>query len=107
MQARKWSLVYLSALAVFSILLLMATAGTAPRPVQAQEASLVLGSWDDENGNLRHIAAVEDFNAVYPDIEVEIRPNPGGNWHALILTWIAAGELPDVYMADSSYLPLY
>lgn len=107
MQTRKWSLVYVSALVAVSILLLLATAGLPAKHAQAQAAKLVLGSWDDANGNIRHEAAIADFQAVYPDIEVEIRPNPGGDWHSLVLTWIAAGELPDVYMADSSYLPLY
>jgi ABC-type glycerol-3-phosphate transport system substrate-binding protein len=108
MQARKWSLVYLSALVVFSILLLMATAGLPHKSAAAQESvTVTYGQWDDENGTLRHIAVIEDFNAVNPDIEIEMRPNPGGNWHALVLTWIAAGELPDIFMGDSSYLPLY
>lgn len=108
MHARKWTIIYFSALVMVSMLVALGTAGLPQKSASAQvSANLTLGSWDDENGNLRHIAALEDFNAVYPDINVEILPNPGGNWHALVLTWIAAGELPDVYMGDSSYLPLY
>lgn len=108
MKAHKWPLIYLSTLVVLSMLVGIGMTGLASKPASAQGAvKLTLGSWDDENGNKRHLAAIEDFQAVYPDIEVEILPNPGGNWHAKVLTWIAAGELPDVYMADSSYLPLY
>lgn len=108
MQARKWTIIYFSALVMVSMLVALGTAGLPQKSASAQEsASLLFGSWDDENGNLRHIAAIEDFNAVYPDIKVEILPNPGGDWHSKVLTWIAAGELPDVYMADSSYIPLY
>ncbi len=108
MHARKWTLIYLSALVMVSMLIALGTAGLPAQKAAAQEkVKLTLGSWDDENGNKRHIAAVQDFNAVYPDIEVEILPNPGGDWHSKVLTWIAAGELPDVYMADSSYIPLY
>jgi multiple sugar transport system substrate-binding protein len=81
---------------------------TSLRGARAQDKTLLtLGSWDDENGNQRHLAAIADFEAQYPDIDVEIQPNPGGDWHTRILTLIAAGELPDVYMVDSSYIPLY
>lgn len=108
MHARKWTMIYLSALMVLSLLVAISAAGFGSKSAEARQSGKVLfGSWDDENGNLRHIAAIEDFNAVYPDIEVEILPNPGGDWHSKVLTWIAAGELPDVYMADSSYIPLY
>jgi multiple sugar transport system substrate-binding protein len=108
MHARKWTIIYLSALLMASMLVALGTAGLPQKKATAQEsAELLFGSWDDENGNLRHLAAIEDFNAVYPDIKVEILPNPGGDWHSKVLTWIAAGELPDVYMADSSYIPLY
>jgi multiple sugar transport system substrate-binding protein len=109
MQRYKWPLIYLSALVVVSMLAVLGTAGlTSAKPARAQETvKLTLGSWDDENGNQRHIAALEDMAAVYPELEVEILPNPGGDWHSKVLTWIAAGELPDVYMADSSYIPLY
>lgn len=107
MQTRKWSLIYLTALTI--VALLMTLGGlTGPKVAQAQEKTkLSLGSWDDENGNKRHLAVIADFQAQNPDIEVEIAPNPGGDWHSRILTLIAAGNLPDVYMADSSYIPLY
>jgi multiple sugar transport system substrate-binding protein len=99
---------FLSTLVIVSLLVTMA--GFAfPRPARAQDETvqLTLGSWDDENGNQRHIAAIADFEAQYPNIDVEIQPNPGGDWHTRILTLIASGELPDVYMADSSFIPLY
>ncbi len=108
MKAYKWPLIYLSALIVLSMLVAAGMAGFASKTARAQDTiQLTLGSWDDENGNMRHLAAIEDFQAVYPDIEVELVPYGTGNPHAKILTWIAAGELPNVYMADSSYLPLY
>ncbi|MBN1202485.1 MAG: sugar ABC transporter substrate-binding protein [Anaerolineae bacterium] len=108
MHARKWTFIYLSVLVMVSMLVALGMMGLPQKTATAQEgAELLFGSWDDENGNLRHLAAIEDFNAVYPDIKVEILPNPGGDWHSKVLTWIAAGELPDVYMADSSYIPLY
>ncbi len=108
MKTRKWSMVYLSALTVLGMLIVLGWAGLSPRPVAAQgQVTVTLGSWDDENGNIRHQAAINDFMAVYPDITVEILPNPGGDWHTRILTQIAAGDLPDVYMADSSFVPLY
>jgi multiple sugar transport system substrate-binding protein len=109
MQARKWPLIYLSALTVLGLLVAIGWVGFAPSPALAQEETvhLTFGNWDDENGQIRHIAAVEDFHAQYPDIEVEIIPHAGGDWHTKVLTWIATGELPDVYMADSSFLGLY
>jgi len=107
MHARKWTLIYLSALVIVSTLLALATAGVSHKVAAQEKVKVTYGQWDDENGTKRHIAAIQDFNAVYPDIEIEMLPNPGGDWHSLVLTWIASGELPDVYMADSSYIPLY
>jgi len=108
MHARKWSLVYMTALTLLGLLVALAWAGPVRTVAHAQDTvHLTLGSWDDENGNRRHIAAIEDFQEQYPNIEVEILPNPGGDWHTRILTQIATGDLPDVYMADSSFIPLY
>ncbi|HLV37593.1 MAG TPA: sugar ABC transporter substrate-binding protein [Spirillospora sp.] len=105
MNTRKWSLVFITSVVLVSMLAL--TFGAALTTAQDDVIQLTLGSWDDENGNRRHLAAIEDFQAEYPNIQVEILPNPGGDWHTRILTLIAAGELPDVYMADSSFVPLY
>jgi len=101
--ARRWPLFFVTMMVVISMMVVL----FAPSFAQGESVSLTFGSWDDENGNLRHLAALEDFSAEYPDISVEILPNPGGDWHTRILTLIAAGELPDVYMVDSSFIPLY
>jgi multiple sugar transport system substrate-binding protein len=103
--ARRWPLFFISTMVVLSMGLMLF--GSALIFAQSDPVQLTFGSWDDENGNRRHLAALEDFSAEYPDIQVEIQPNPGGDWHTRILTLIAAGELPDVYMADSSFVPLY
>ena len=103
--ARRWPLFFVTMMVLVSMLVLLF--GSALTFAQPASVNLTFGSWDDENGNRRHLAALEDFNAEYPNIEVEIQPNPGGDWHTRILTLIAAGELPDVYMADSSFVPLY
>src|SRR5690606_12554447 len=105
MNTRKWSLVFITSVVLVSMLAL--TFGAALTTALDDVIQLTLGSWDDENGNRRHLAAIEDFQAEYPNIQVEILSNPGGDWHTRILTLIAAGELPDVYMADSSFVPLY
>jgi multiple sugar transport system substrate-binding protein len=108
MQARKWTLIYLSTLLVVSMLIALGTAGLPAKKATAQDkVKITLGSADDENGNKRHFAAMDDFMAVNPDIEVELVSYAGDDPWAKLLTWIAAGELPDVYMADSSYIPLY
>lgn len=107
MRTHKWTLIYFSALVMVSMLVVLGTAGLPHKAAAQDKVKITLGSWDDANGNIRHQAAIDDFMAVNPDIQVEIAPNPGGDWHSLVLTWIAAGELPDVYMADSSYIPLY
>ncbi|HVO72012.1 MAG TPA: hypothetical protein VMT24_18310, partial [Aggregatilineaceae bacterium] len=96
MYTRKWTLVYLSALVMVSTLLALATAGLPHRVAAQEKVKITLGSWDDENGNKRHFAAMQDFMAVNPDIEVELVSYAGDNPHAKLLTWIAAGELPDV-----------
>jgi len=101
--ARRWPLFFVTMMVVISMMAIL----FVPAFAQGEPVALTFGSWDDENGNLRHLAALEDFSAEYPDISVEILPNPGGDWHTRILTLIAAGELPDVYMVDSSFVPLY
>lgn len=104
MQHRKWTLSFLAVFTVVSLIVSMLSFAV----VSAQDKTLItLGSWDDENGNQRHLAVIADFEAQFPNIDVEIQPNPGGDWHSRILTLIASGELPDVYMVDSSYIPLY
>lgn len=106
MHAAKWSRSFLAILVVTSLVVSMV--GFAFSRAQAQDRVVVtLGSWDDENGNQRHLAAIADIEAQYPNIDVEIQPNPGGDWHSRILTLIASGELPDIYMVDSSYIALY
>lgn len=108
MKPSKLSLIYLSTLTVFALVIALAAPGLGVAQAQSDTRTLVtLGSWDDENGNLRHLAAIADFEAQYPEIRVEILPNPGGDWHSRILSLIATQTLPDIYMADSSYIPLY
>ena len=102
MKQYKWQLSFVVIVLVMSSILSMTGVGLAQDTV-----NITLGSWDDENGNQRHLAAIEAFQAENPDIEVEILPNPGGDWHARMLTLIASGELPDVYMVDSSFIPLF
>jgi ABC-type glycerol-3-phosphate transport system substrate-binding protein len=69
MHFRKWSGLFISILVVTS--LLVSTIGFVFSRVRAQEKTLLtLGSWDDENGNQRHLAAIADFEAQYPDIDV-------------------------------------
>ena len=103
---RKWTGSFLAILAITSLVVSMV--GLAFSRVDAQDRTVVtLGSWDDENGNQRHLAAIADIEAQFPNIDVEIQPNPGGDWHSRILTQIASGELPDIYMVDSSYIALY
>lgn len=107
MHARKWTAVFLSGFIVASMMVSLFGFALS-HVVRAQETTTVtLGSWDDENGNKRHLAAIADFEAQHPEIDVEIQPNPGGDWHTRILTLIASGELPDVYMVDSSFIGLY
>src|SRR5437868_5459692 len=82
------------------------------RSVAAQSASsntvtLSLGSWDDENGSKRHIAAIAEFEKQYPNIKVSLQQFIGSDWQTQILSQILSGDLPDVYMVDSSSIPLY
>jgi multiple sugar transport system substrate-binding protein len=103
---RKWTGSFLAILVLTTLIASMV--GFAFSRVDAQDRTVVtLCSWDDENGNQRHLAAIADIEAQFPNIDVEIQPNPGGDWHSRILTQIASGELPDIYMVDSSYIALY
>jgi multiple sugar transport system substrate-binding protein len=106
MRNRNWSFLYFSVLT--AVVLLVSIVGQGYQVASAaQTVTVTLGSWDDENGNKRHIAVIQDFMAQNPDIKVEIVPKPAGDWHSTILTWIAAGTLPDVYMVDSGNVGAY
>ena len=42
-------------------IMLLTMLGTSYRVTAADPVKLTLGSWDDENGNKRHIAVLQDF----------------------------------------------
>jgi multiple sugar transport system substrate-binding protein len=73
----------------------------------SETVTLSLGSWDDENGSKRHIAAIADFEKQYPNIKVNLQQFIGSDWQTQILGQILTGNLPDVYMVDSSSIPIY
>jgi len=105
----KWSLIYLGAFAMLALLVAMALVGPTASLTLAQDTvQITFANWDDANGQIRHQDAVADFEAAYPYIDVEILPNPAGeDYAARMLTQIATGEMPDVWMGDSSFIPLY
>lgn len=107
MKKYRWQFSFGVLMLILSTLFVVTGLGVSHRVEAQATTTITLGSWDDENGNQRHLAVIEAFQAEYPDIAVEIQPNPGGDWHTLILTLIASGELPDIYMADSSFIALY
>ena len=106
---QKWSRIYLCTFVTLALLAAFAMLSPTASPVIAQDTvQITFTNWDDANGQIRHEAAVADFEAEYPEIDVEILPNPAGDdYHTRVLTLIATGELPDVWMGDSSFIPLY
>ncbi len=105
--------VHLRLLLSLIILGLLACVGWADRRLVAAQTdapgtvTLSLGSWDDENGSKRHIAAIADFERQYPTIRVSLQSSIGSDWQSQILGQILSGDLPDVYMVDSGSIPLF
>jgi multiple sugar transport system permease protein len=50
---------------------------------------------------------VAAFEARYPGIRVLYEPNPGRQYEEKILTGLAAGEPPDVFLLDSKLIPTF
>lgn len=76
-----------------------AAAATQPAsaPQSAAGVELRFGCWDSDSGQEVYNAITEGFSKVAPDINVKIEYTPD-NFEDKILTGLAGGNAPDVYM---------
>ena len=72
------------------------TVPTAP-PAAAEKISLRFASWDSSSGQDVYNSIVGEFNKKYPNISVSVEFTPD-NYDNKILTGLAGGSAPDVYM---------
>jgi multiple sugar transport system permease protein len=61
-------------------------------------------SLEEMEMNRKTIAA---FHTLHPEIEVEYEPNPGRQYEEKLLTSLAAGAPPDVFLLDSKLIPTF
>lgn len=77
-------------------------------PIEAQErVTLRLVDWASLDEMPIDEATVRAFEARHPWIDVLYEPNPGRQYEEKILTGLAAGEPPDVFLLDSKLIPTF
>ncbi len=75
----------------------------APEPITLRYANWNLGTEEENNIQRQLIAA---YTELYPHVTIEIVDMSGeGGWDAILTSYAAKGELPDVFMANN--VPLY
>jgi multiple sugar transport system permease protein len=80
----------------------------APFRSEAQERiTLRLVDWADLDEMPVDQQAIEAFRKLHPEIDVVYEPNPGHQYEEKILTGLAAGDPPDVFLLDSKVIPTF
>ena len=95
----------MNALRYFICVILVA--GFAPRSVAQETVTLRLVDWADLDEMPGDIEAIEAFTRLHPSIDVVYEPNPGRVYEEKILSGLAAGEPPDVFLLDSKLIPSF
>ena len=72
-----------------------------------EKVTLRLMDWADLDEMPVDVAAIEEFEKFYPNIDVLYEPNPGRQYEEKILTGLAADEPPDVFLLDSKLIPTF
>ncbi len=68
---------------------------------------LRLVDWADIEEMALDRTAIEAFRTSHPNIDVLYEPNPGQQYEEKILTGLAAGDPPDVFLLDSKLIPTF
>ncbi len=77
-------------------------------PALAQRTiTLRLTDWADLTEIPLDRQAIDAFRNLHPDINVEYEPSPGTQYEEKILTSLAAGAPPDVFLLDSKVIPTF
>jgi multiple sugar transport system permease protein len=87
-------------------ILILLILGSAPA-AGADRVTLRLVDWaslDEMEMNRKTIAA---FRTLHPEIAIEYEPNPGRQYEEKLLTSLAAGAPPDVFLLDSKLIPTF
>ncbi|HHT28159.1 MAG TPA: extracellular solute-binding protein [Firmicutes bacterium] len=98
MQAKKRFFAVMAAIATVFCLTLSCTV------FGAEKIKLTMGTWGSETFWGFHEKAIADFEALNPDIEVELLKMGGGgaNYWERLVTLQAAGQMPDIFRVVSS-----
>lgn len=68
----------------------------SPLAVQAQDNTLVIESWRNDDLTIWRDVIIPAFNAQYPDIEVVFSPSPPADYNALLNSKLEAGTAGDL-----------
>lgn len=72
-----------------------------------QEITLRLANWASLEEMDLDRAAISEFERLHPGIHVLYEPNPGRQYEEKLLTGLAAGAAPDVFLLDSKLIPTF
>ncbi len=90
------------------ILLLAAFLCSVPAPLPAQtHVTLRIVDWADLEEMQFDQEALAAFRSANPGIEVIYEPNPSREYEEKILTGMAGGDPPDVFLLDSKLIPTF
>ncbi len=88
-------------------LLLLLFVGTTPLALSQHTVTLRLVDWASLDEMAIDESTIVAFKRHYPDIDVLYEPNPGYQYEEKILTGLAAGAPPDVFLLDSKLIPTF
>ena len=80
---------------------------TPPQSVSQTSITLRLTDWADLEEMPLDRQAIAAFERLHPNIHIIYEPNPGRQYEEKILTGLAAGEPPDVFLLDSKLIPTF
>jgi ABC-type sugar transport system permease subunit/ABC-type glycerol-3-phosphate transport system substrate-binding protein len=72
-----------------------------------EQVTLRLVDWASTEEMTIDLRTIEAFHRRYPDIQVLYEPNPQRQYEEKILTGLAAGAPPDVFLLDSKLIPTF
>jgi multiple sugar transport system permease protein len=89
------------------ILIVIILAAIVQEGFSQEKITLRLVDWAGLDELPGDIEAIANFKQLHPGIEVLYEPNPGRVYEEKLLTGIAAGEPPDVFLLDSKLIPTF
>jgi multiple sugar transport system permease protein len=82
-------------------------AGFSATLVSQQAVTLRISNWADLEESKLDKEVLAEFERLNPTIKLLYEPNPGRQYEEKILSALAAGEPPDVFLLDSKLIPTF